>query len=218
MALKGALESVQESQRGKHSLSAEGHQAQVPRVLFAVLVWYDSKSVLGEINMNTTCTPLPTKRCVTVSPIFWVFARFTDVLGLHTHPSILLHLKGIVAHGAAEARGVACTFQSRQSIRNFHDTMTAVFRSHLNYRITSCFERKLEGTLFWRWIGLVQLVKETALGVGCSKPLAGSFPWLQSSLGPSSDSWEDAFAYPTGFWIENTNYPRACPRPYLWLI
>lgn len=203
-----------EEPEGKTQLVCWRAPAQVPRgALFAEQVWYDSRSVLGKINRNITCTLLPTKCYVTVLPIFWIFARFTDVLELHTHPSLLLHLKGIVARGAAEACGIVCTFQSRKSIRNFHDTMTAIFWSHLNYRITSCFERKLERMLFWRWIGLVQLVKETALGVGCSKPLPGSFPWLQSSLGPSSDSWEDAFAYPAGSWIENTNDPRDCPRP-----
>lgn len=82
-------------------------------------LWYDSKSVLGEINMNVTCTPLPTKCDVTVSPVFWIFARFTDNLELHTYPSLSPHLKGIVPLGAAEAHGVVCAFQSRQSHQKF---------------------------------------------------------------------------------------------------
>lgn len=123
IALKGALESVQKSQREKHSLSGEGHHAQLlGEVLFSglALIWFHMPA-LREI--KTTCALLPTKRYLLVSPIFWIFSRFIDVLELHTQTDSphtrLPHLNCIIPLDAVQIHCMVCAFQSRQSHHKF---------------------------------------------------------------------------------------------------
>lgn len=85
-------------------------------------------------------------------------------------------------------------FRAENLIMNSHDTMTAVFWPHLNYRIISCFEITVERRLFWRCIGAVQLVKSTDFRVGCSNSFPGSSMWLQSAVGSRCDLMGSSFS------------------------
>lgn len=123
IALKGALGSVQKSQSLKHRLSGKVYHAQLlGEMLFAelALIWFHMSALR---KMKTICALLPTKCYLLVSPIFWIFSRFTDALELHTQTDSphtpLPHLNCNIPLDAVQTHCMVCAFQNRQSHHKF---------------------------------------------------------------------------------------------------
>lgn len=116
------------------------------------------------------------------APHTWITHRQTN-----THPLTPseLHLPSL-----------CCTssFRADDPITNSHDTMTAVLGSHLNYRLTSCFERKLEGDCSGGGLVWFSLLKPQLYEWAVWTHFLGSCPWLQSTVGSSSVLMRTSFS------------------------
>lgn len=91
---------------------------------------------------------------------------------------------------------LCCTsaFRADNPITNSHDTMTAVLGSHLNYRLTSCFERKLEGDCSGGGLVWFSLLKPQLWEWAVWTHFPGSSTQLQSAAGPSSVLMRTSFS------------------------